>query len=113
MDKRNPIDKIDFLQKKHPDFFLNFGSLMVDMSTGDHLFYSPIDHEAFHNLLIYMATGEFKGFERKVKDCEIDFLTEKEIDELMEKSERDGVDYLYERVIEHPCKTEYPSYVEL
>lgn len=26
---------------------------------------------------------------------EIDFLTEKEIDELMEKSEKDGVDYLY------------------
>lgn len=26
---------------------------------------------------------------------EIDFLTEKEIGELMEKSEKDGVDYLY------------------
>ena len=31
----------------------------------------------------------------------------------MEKSEKDGVDYLYERVKEHLCKTEYPSYVEL
>lgn len=83
------------------------------MSTGDHLFYSPIDHEAFRRLLIYMATGEFKGFKSKSQSFEIDFLTEKEIDELMEKSERDGVDYLYERVKEHPYKREYPSYVEL
>jgi len=87
----NYID-IDLLFEKHSKFFLKFGRIMYDICTVDNLFYCIYEPKDDNN----------------ITDFEVDFLTEKEIDELMEKSEKDGVDYLYERVKEHPCNLDYP-----
>lgn len=92
MAKKNYID-VDYLWEKHPDFFLDFGRIMLDICTVDKLFYC-------------VTSSVVKN---KVKDFEIDFLTEKEIDELMERSEKDGVDYLYERVKDRPYIPDYPQ----
>ena len=92
MDERNYIDD-EYLRKKHRDFFLDFGIIMLDICTVDKLFYC-------------VTSSVIKN---KVKDFEIDFLTQKEIDELMERSEKDGVDYLYERVKDRPYIPDYPQ----
>lgn len=90
MAKKNYID-VDYLWEKHPDFFLDFGRIMLDICTVDELFYC-------------VPSLAMKG---ETSDFEIDFLTQEEIDELMERSEKDGVDYLYERVKDRPCIDDY------
>ena len=74
-------------QDKHPLFFKKIGgTLFYDFCNGLRLSY------------------HCDALEKKGEHCSFDvgFLTTEEVDKLLEKSEKDNFDYLYQAVKEHP-----------
>ena len=83
-DEKKEVEK--WFDDKYPLFFKKFGMLMYDFCNGCRLSY------------------HCKTLEEKGEHCcfDVSFLTEEEVDKLLEKSEKDNIDYLYKAVKDHP-----------
>ena len=93
----------DFFDK-YPNFSYNFGIISYDVAFGRWVYSASSPDTEF-----ILFTGEMPYVEKEAnRDFDIGFLSKKEIDELLEKSEKEGINYLYEKVKEH----EYSPYYD-
>ena len=85
----------DFLDK-YPNFAKSFGIMFYDAAFG-RWFYFAVSLD-----------GELPYAKKEANsDFDIGFLSKKEIEELLVKSEKEGINYLYEKVKDHEYKPYY------
>ena len=92
----------DFFDK-YPNFSYNFGIISYDVAFGRWAYSASSPDTEF-----ILFTGEMPYVENEPnRDFDIGFLSKKEIDKLLEKSEKEGINYLYEKVKDHEYKPYY------